>query len=181
MARIATQRTSYKNEEVEQIDELSKDTMRSYAGKAMADASSKSTSSMGMELQAKQMRKQSPTGDSSTADRLDSASKQLDDKAKRRMKFARKAIGKLGEEAVDEATYQGKEVPLNKPMAGDVKKSKVYVDPDGDGQAQKVNFGDKNMTIKKDIPARRKSFRARHKCDTAKDKTTPRYWSCKAW
>ena len=81
----------------------------------------------------------------------------------------------------NEATYQGKEVPLNKPMAGDVKKSKVYVDPDGDGKAQKVNFGDKNMTIKKDIPARRKSFRARHKCDTAKDKTTPRYWSCKAW
>jgi hypothetical protein len=165
----------------QQIDELSKDTMRSYAGKAMADASQKSTSSMGMELQARQMRKQSPTGDSRTADRLQSASKKLDDKAARRMKFARKAIGKLGEEAVDEATYQGKEVPLNKPMAGDVKKSKVYVDPDGDGQAQKVNFGDKNMTIKKDIPARRKSFRARHKCDTAKDKTTPRYWSCKAW
>ena len=81
----------------------------------------------------------------------------------------------------NEATYQGKKVPLNKPMPGDVKKSKVYVDPDGDGKAKKVNFGDKNMTIKKNIPARRKSFRARHKCDTAKDKTTPRYWSCKAW
>jgi hypothetical protein len=80
-----------------------------------------------------------------------------------------------------EATYQGREVPLNKPMAGDVKKSKVFVDPDGDGVAKKVNFGDKNMTIKKNIPARRKSFRARHNCDTAKDKTTPRYWSCKAW
>lgn len=80
-----------------------------------------------------------------------------------------------------EATYQGKKVPLNKPMQGDVKKSKVFVDPDGDGVAQKVNFGDKNMTIKKNIPARRKSFRARHNCDTASDKTTPRYWSCKAW
>ncbi len=84
-------------------------------------------------------------------------------------------------EWLTEATYQGREVPLNKPMAGDVKKSKVYVDPDGDGIAKKVNFGDKNMTIKKNIPARRKSFRARHNCDTAKDKTTPRYWSCKAW
>lgn len=84
-------------------------------------------------------------------------------------------------EEVDEATYQGKEVPLNKPMAGDVKKSKVYVDPDGDGKAKKVNFGDKNMTIKKHIPSRRKNFRARHNCDTAKDKTTPRYWSCKMW
>lgn len=85
------------------------------------------------------------------------------------------------EEELDEATYKGRDVPLDKPMAGDVKKSKVYVDPDGDGKATKVNFGDKNMTIKKHIPARRKSFRSRHNCDTAKDKTTPRYWSCKAW
>lgn len=84
-------------------------------------------------------------------------------------------------EYITEAEYQGKKVPLNKPMAGDVKKSKVFVDPDGDGKAQKVNFGDKNMTIKKNIPARRRSFRARHNCDTANDKTTPRYWSCKAW
>lgn len=82
---------------------------------------------------------------------------------------------------VKEATYQGKEVPLNKPMAGDVKKSKVYVDPDGDGKAQKVNFGDKNMTIKKHIPGRRKNFRARHNCDNPGPKTKARYWSCKAW
>lgn len=86
------------------------------------------------------------------------------------------------EDNLDEATYQGKTVPLNKPMAGDVKKSKVYVDPDGDGKAQKVNFGDKNMTIKKNIPARRKSFRARHHCDTNPGpKTKARYWSCRAW
>ena len=84
-------------------------------------------------------------------------------------------------EQVDEATYQGKTVPLNKPMAGDVKKSKVYVDPDGDGKAKKVNFGDKNMTIKKNIPARRKSFRARHNCDNPGPKDKARYWSCKAW
>ena len=44
-----------------------------------------------------------------------------------------------------------------------------------------VRFGDPNMSIKKDQPARRKSFRARHNCDTAKDKFTARYWSCKAW
>ena len=81
----------------------------------------------------------------------------------------------------NEATYQGKKVTLNKPMPGDVKKSKVYVDPDGDGKAKKVNFGDKNMTIKKDIPARRKSFRARHNCDNPGPKDKARYWSCKAW
>ena len=82
---------------------------------------------------------------------------------------------------IAEATYQGKKVPLNKRLPGDVKKSKVFVDPDGDGKAQKVNFGDKNMTIKKDIPARRKSFRARHNCDNPGPKTKARYWSCKAW
>ena len=80
-----------------------------------------------------------------------------------------------------EATYQGKKVTLNKPSAGDVKKSKVYVDLDGDGKATKVNFGDKNMTIKKNIPARKKSFRARHKCDQSKPKDSAGYWSCKAW
>ena len=83
--------------------------------------------------------------------------------------------------SVDEATYQGREVPLNKPMPGDVKKSKVYVDLDGDGIAKKVNFGDKNMTIKKNIPARRRSFRARHNCDNPGPKDKARYWSCKAW
>ena len=82
---------------------------------------------------------------------------------------------------VKEATYQGKDVPLNKPMAGDVKKSKVYVDPDGDGKAQKVNFGDKTMSIKKDQPGRKKSFLARHNCDDKNDKTKAGYWSCKAW
>ena len=44
-----------------------------------------------------------------------------------------------------------------------------------------VRFGDQNMSIKKDQPGRRKNFRARHSCDTAKDKFTARYWSCKAW
>ena len=44
-----------------------------------------------------------------------------------------------------------------------------------------IRYGDANMTIKKNIPSRRKSFRARHKCDTATDKTSARYWSCKMW
>lgn len=50
-----------------------------------------------------------------------------------------------------------------------------------DGKEKIIRFGDPNMKIKKNIPARRKSFRARHKCDTAKDKFTARYWSCKQW
>jgi phosphopantetheine adenylyltransferase len=84
-------------------------------------------------------------------------------------------------DALLEAEYQGRSVTLNKPMAGDVKKSKVFVKDPSTGNVIKVNFGDKNMTIKKSNPERRKSFRARHKCDAANDKTTPRYWSCKAW
>jgi hypothetical protein len=82
--------------------------------------------------------------------------------------------------ALLEAKYQGREVPLNKPMQGDVAKRKVYV-KNKKGNVIKVNFGDKNMRIKKSNPKRRKSFRARHRCDTAKDKTTARYWSCRAW
>ena len=81
---------------------------------------------------------------------------------------------------ISEAEYQGRSVQLNKPMAGDVKKSKVFVKNET-GNVVKVNFCDKNMTIKKNIPARRRSFRARHNCDDPGPKTMPRYWSCKAW
>jgi len=81
---------------------------------------------------------------------------------------------------ITEAEYQGRKVQLNKPMAGDSKKFKVYV-KNAKGNVVKVNFGQKGVKIKKNNPARRKSFRARHNCDTAKDKTTARYWSCRKW
>jgi len=83
-------------------------------------------------------------------------------------------------EIEEESEYQGRKVTLNKPMAGDVKKSKVYVKNEK-GNVVKVNFGDPNMTIKKSNPARRKSFRARHNCDNPGPKWMARYWSCKAW
>jgi hypothetical protein len=82
---------------------------------------------------------------------------------------------------VDEAKYQGREVPLGKPMAGDVKKSKVYVRDPATGNVKKVNFGDPNMKIKKSNPGRRKSFRARHNCANPGPRTKARYWSCRAW
>jgi hypothetical protein len=82
---------------------------------------------------------------------------------------------------IQEAKYHGKTVSLNKPTRGDVKKSKVYVRDPQTGNIKKVNFGDPNMKIKKSIPARRRSFRARHKCSQKKDKTSAGYWSCKAW
>jgi len=81
---------------------------------------------------------------------------------------------------LDEAKYQGREVPLGKPMKGDVKKSKVYV-KGPKGNVVKVNFGDKNMRIKKNSPGHRKSFRARHHCENPGPRWKARYWSCRAW
>jgi hypothetical protein len=81
---------------------------------------------------------------------------------------------------VDEAEYQGRDVPLGKPMKGDVKKSKVYV-KGPKGNVVKVNFGDKKMRIKKSNPERRKSFRARHNCDNPGPRHKAKYWSCRAW
>lgn len=81
---------------------------------------------------------------------------------------------------MNEAEYKGKKVQLGKPTRGDVKKYKVFV-KNKKGKVVKVNFGDKNMEIKRDNPERRKSFRARHKCSQAKDRTTPKYWSCRMW
>ncbi len=83
-------------------------------------------------------------------------------------------------ELITEAEYQGRSVSLGKPMKGDVKKSKVYVRKPN-GKVVKVNFGDKKMKIKKNIPTRRKSFRARHNCDNPGPRWKARYWSCRAW
>ena len=78
--------------------------------------------------------------------------------------------------------YQGKKVTLNKPFRtpDGPKKFSVYVKNEK-GNVVKVNFGDPNMKIKKYIPERRRSFRARHKCDNPGPKWKARYWSCKAW
>tara|TARA_R110002110_G_scaffold335899_1_gene546486 strand:+ start:124 stop:645 length:522 start_codon:yes stop_codon:yes gene_type:complete len=93
-------------------------------------------------------------------------------------------------EVLEEAEYQGRKVTLNKPMKGDVKKSKVYV-KNAEGNVVKVNFGhggksakrkgEKTMRIRKSNPGARKNFRARHNCDSPGPKWKARYWSCKAW
>ena len=85
-------------------------------------------------------------------------------------------------DVLEEAQYQGRTVKLNKPMRGDTKKSKVYVNSgkknkDGTIKVKKVEFGhkgkggEKTMKIKKSNPKRRKSFRARHNCDNPGPKT----------
>ena len=100
------------------------------------------------------------------------------------------------DEDITEAKYKGKTVTLNKPMRGDSKKFKVYVNTgkknaDGSIKVKKVNFGhggtsakalgQKTMKIRKSNPKRRKAFRARHRCDNPGPKTMARYWSCKKW
>jgi hypothetical protein len=78
--------------------------------------------------------------------------------------------------------YQGRKVKLNKPFRtpDGPKKFSVYVKNEK-GNVVKVNFGDPNMKIKKNIPARRKSFRARHNCESPGPKWKARYWACKSW
>ena len=81
---------------------------------------------------------------------------------------------------LNEAEYQGRKVELGKIMQGDVKKFKVYVNNEK-GNTVKVNFGQKGMTIKKDNPGARKSFRARMNCDSPGPRWKARYWSCRKW
>jgi len=81
---------------------------------------------------------------------------------------------------INEAEYQGRDVKLGKIMQGDVKKFKVYVKNDK-GNVVKVNFGQKGMTIKKDNPGARKSFRSRMNCDSPGPRWKARYWSCRKW
>jgi len=83
---------------------------------------------------------------------------------------------------IEESEYQGKKVTLNNPFRtpGGPKKFSVYVKNDK-GNVVKVNFGDPNMEIKRDDPARRKSFRARHGCDNPGPKWKANYWSCYQW
>ena len=92
------------------------------------------------------------------------------------------------DDIIDEAEYQGRKVKLGKPMQGDTKKFKVYVKDPKTGNVKKVNFGHggssvkgKAMSIKKNNPKRRKSFRARHNCDNPGPRTKARYWSCRKW
>ena len=100
------------------------------------------------------------------------------------VEFMREYQQQLNEADCDcllEAKYQGRTVPLGKPMRGDSKKFKVYVKNPKTGKVVKVNFGAKGMNIKKNNPVRRKAFRARHNCANPGPRTKARYWSCRKW
>jgi len=84
-------------------------------------------------------------------------------------------------EEVNEAEYKGKKVKLNYPMRGGTKKYQVYVKNPKTGKVKKISFGDVHggLTAKVSNPKARKSFAARHKCSTKKDKTKAGYWACR--
>ena len=88
------------------------------------------------------------------------------------------------------AEYRGKKVKLNKPFrlsASESKRKKfgVYVKEKSTGKVKKVTFGARGMSIKKNIPARQRSFMARFKPILAKVKgqknLSPAYWAVQSW
>jgi len=88
----------------------------------------------------------------------------------------------LLESELQEAEYQGKKVTLNDPVRSSDGKKKFHVYVKNEkGNIIKLGFGDPNMEIKRDDPARRKSFRARHNCSDPGPKWKARYWSCYQW
>jgi len=85
------------------------------------------------------------------------------------------------EDELLEVKHRGRTVHLNRPFRtpGGAKKFAVYVRGKS-GNIKKVSFGDPKMRIRASSKARRKSFRARHKCSQKKDRTTAGYWSCRS-
>ena len=86
------------------------------------------------------------------------------------------------------AKYRGRKVKLNKVQRGDVKKFKVFVRNRRTGRVQKVNFGQKGMSIGRNDPASRRSFFARFRPILNKARrsgkqlnTTSVYWAMKTW
>lgn len=98
-----------------------------------------------------------------------------------RLEALRAVIAEILKTEFQKAEYQGEKVTLNKPrrIQGGNKKFEVFV-MDGD-KVKRVTFGDPNMEIRRDDPKARANFRSRHSCDTASDKTSARYWSCRMW
>lgn len=98
-----------------------------------------------------------------------------------RIEALRAIVAEVLKEDLQKADYQGEKVTLNKPRRtqGGNKKFEVFV-MDGD-RVKRVTFGDPNMEIRRDDPKARANFRSRHSCDTATDKTSARYWSCRLW
>lgn len=69
-------------------------------------------------------------------------------------------------------------MPCNKPRKSDRKGKKKMVKACEGGKEKLIHFGASGYGHNYSSAAR-KSFKARHKCSTAKSKLTARYWACK--
>jgi len=95
---------------------------------------------------------------------------------------SKKTHGEMEEEPEEDAEKVDKDrMKCNSPRRTSGGSKKFVVKACKDGKEKIVRYGDPNMKIKKSNPKRRKSFRARHKCDQKKDKFSAGYWSCKKW
>ena len=72
-----------------------------------------------------------------------------------------------------------KDPPIGKPKRGGPKAYYVYVRDPKTKRIKKVTFGSGGLKAKIRNPKARKAFAARHRCKTATDRTTARYWSCR--
>ena len=70
------------------------------------------------------------------------------------------------------------DMPCNKPRRSTRPGKKKMVKACEDGKEKLVHYGAKGYKHNYSDSAK-KSFRARHKCDRAKDKMSASYWACK--
>lgn len=111
-----------------------------------------------------------------SADKVDEFHRALDE-------LVHKYLGHSSDETAEEDAEKidKDRMKCNSPRRTSGGSKKFVVKACKDGKEKIVRFGDPNMKIKKSNPKRRKSFRARHKCDQKKDKFSAGYWSCKKW
>ncbi len=96
--------------------------------------------------------------------------------------FSDESMAEFHEAMAERFDFADKDkMACNKPRRDIQGGKKSVVKACKDGKEKLIRFGDANMTIKKNIPGRRKNFRARHNCDQKTDKFSAGYWSCKAW
>jgi hypothetical protein len=93
--------------------------------------------------------------------------------------FIEEVVTEEDVQQLTEAVHRGKKVTLNKPFRtpGGPKKFAVYVKTPK-GSVKKVTFGFPGLRVRNANKKAAKSFRARHKCDQKKDRTTAGYWAC---
>jgi len=72
-----------------------------------------------------------------------------------------------------------KDPPIGKPKRGGSKAYYVYVRDPRTKRIKKVSFGSGGLRAKINNPKARNAFAKRHRCSTATDRTTARYWSCR--